>query len=355
MSQQKENDKIHHSFTKLLPLIIFEPMNSAATMEAGTRLEDFLREHTSTDISKTLMALARACTVIGRMVNNAGLSDILGVTGTTNVQGESQQKLDDLSNQILMDYLTQTEICAGYLSEENDDIVTLCKTGKHIVSIDPLDGSSNIDVVAPIGTIFNIVNRISKAGDVTPADFLQKGDKTICAGYVIYGSSTILMFSTGNGLHGFTLNTSDSEFYLSHSNVRVPEKGKIYSINQGNIEKFDDAVKEFLNYCSAADKATSRPYSLRYIGSMVADLHRNFLKGGIFIYPAAKGEAKGKLRLLYECIPMSYLIENAGGKSTDGIQRILDLQPEDVHERSAIFIGSKHLVDKAESFIKKLE
>lgn len=330
-------------------------MNIPATMTAGTKLEDFLREHTSSEISKTMMALARACTVIARMVNNAGLSDILGVTGTTNVQGESQQKLDDLSNQILMDYLSQAGTCAGYLSEENDDIVTITPTGKHIISIDPLDGSSNIDVVAPIGTIFNVVKRVSKSGNATLEDFLQKGNKTICAGYVIYGSSTILIFSVGKGMHGFTMNTSDSEFYLSHPNITVPAKGKIYSINQGNFSKFCDGVKGFIEHCAENDKASSRPYSLRYIGSMVADLHRNFLKGGIFIYPTNKGEEKGKLRLLYECIPMSYLIENAGGKATDGKQRILDIQPVEVHERTAIFIGSKEMVDLAESFLEKSE
>jgi fructose-1,6-bisphosphatase I len=327
-------------------------MNAAAELKSGMKLEDFLRDHTTTDLSKLLLSLAAACTSIARMINNAGISDILGVTGTTNVQGEHQQKLDDISNQVLMDYLQQSGVCAGYLSEENDDIVTLSPDGKFILSIDPLDGSSNIDVVAPIGTIFNVVERLSKPGEVTNEDFLQVGDATKAAGYVIYGSSTILLFSTGNGVHGFTLNTEDSEYYLSHPNITTPAEGKIYSINQGNACKFGEEVQGFLNYCGENDKATSRPYSLRYIGSMVADLHRNLLKGGIFIYPATKSEPKGKLRLLYECIPMGYLVEQAGGKATDGYGRILEIQPTEVHERTPIYIGSTAMVNKALEFIK---
>lgn len=321
-------------------------------MQKGMKLDEFLINHTNLEMAKLLLALAEGCKVIGRLVNNAGLNDITGTTGETNVQGETVQKLDDLSNKILMDYLTASETCAGYLSEENEGIVTLRANAPYTISVDPLDGSSNIDVCAPIGTVFAINERVSQLGAVTEADFLQKGDNTKAAGYVIYGSSTILIFSVGKGVFGFTLNTQDGEFRLSNVDMKTPEKGKIYSINQGNIGKFTDGMKNFIQYCVESDKETSRPYSLRYIGSMVGDVHRNLLKGGIFMYPANKGETKGKLRLLYECIPMAYLLENAGGMATDGNQRILELQPTEVHERSAIFIGSKNLVEKAHEFLK---
>ncbi len=321
-------------------------------MGNAVKLSTFLEANTNIDLAKLILSLAEGCKIIGRLVNNAGLSGIIGTTGDTNVQGETVQKLDDLSNKILMDYLRASETCAGYLSEENEGIATLNQNGKYIISVDPLDGSSNIDVCAPIGTIFNIYERLSGAGDVSDADFFQKGMETKAGGYVIYGSSTILVFSTSNGVTGFTLSTEDNDFYLSHPDMKMPEKGKIYSLNQGNTEKFGEGVKNFIAYCTMVDKETSRPYSLRYIGSMVGDLHRNLIKGGIFIYPANKGEKKGKLRLLYECIPMSFLTEQAGGKATDGTQRILEIQPTELHERTAIFIGSKNLVEKAEEFLK---
>lgn len=321
-------------------------------MGNAVKLSAFLETNTNIDLAKLVLSLAEGCKIIARLVNNAGLSGIIGTTGDTNVQGETVQKLDDLSNKILMDYLRASETCAGYLSEENEGIVTLTQNGKYIISVDPLDGSANIDICAPIGTIFNVHERISELGDVANTDFFQKGTATKCGGYFIYGSSTILVLSTGNGVNGFTLNTEDNDFYLSHSAMKISENGKIYSLNQGNIAKFDEGLKNFISYCSAIDKETSRPYSLRYIGSMVGDLHRTFIKGGIFIYPANKGEKKGKLRLLYECIPMSFLTEQAGGKATDGAQRILEIQPVELHERTAIFIGSKKMVEKAEEFLK---
>lgn len=321
-------------------------------MKKGTSLADFLESTTSIELAKVIFSLAEGCKMINGFVNNAGLSDITGATGDTNVQGETVQKLDDLSNKILMDYLKASETCAGYLSEENEGIVTLNESGRYTIAVDPLDGSSNIDVAAPIGTIFAINERISAKGAVNGNDFLQKGVNTRAGGYFVYGSSTILVLSTGNGVNGFTLNTQNNEFHLSHPDMKIPASGKIYSINQGNAEKFDDGVKNFISYCSAIDKETSRPYSLRYIGSMVGDLHRNLIKGGIFIYPANRGEKKGKLRLLYECIPMSLIVEQAGGKATDGNQRILDIQPAEFHERSAIFMGSSNMVDKAHEFLK---
>jgi fructose-1,6-bisphosphatase I len=322
-------------------------------MNKGMKFSEFLTESTNVKLTKLLLAMAEGCKVISHMVNNAGLLDVLGSNEMTNVQGEEVQKLDDLTNKILMDYLQASETCAGYISEENTDMVTLNADGIYTVAADPLDGSSNIEVCAPIGTIFAINERLSLHGsDVVEADFLQKGRNTKAAGYFIYGSSTILVLSVGNGVQGFTLNTQDNEFYLSHPHINIPVKGKTYSINQGNIEKFDDGVKEFLAHCSTVDKESSRPYSLRYIGSMIGDIHRNLLKGGIFIYPANKGETKGKLRLLYECIPMAYVTEQAGGEANDGKQRILDVQPTGFHERSAIFIGSKNLVQKASEFLR---
>ncbi len=322
-------------------------------MSTPVSLQQHLENSTSIEMSRVLLSMAEGCKMIAQLVNNAGLSGILGSTGSTNVQGETVQKLDDLSNKILMDYLRASETCAGYLSEENEGVVTLNPNGKFVASIDPLDGSSNIDICAPVGTIFNIVERITAPGNVSDTDFFQKGTNTKAAGYFIYGSSTILVLSTGAEVNGFTLNTANNDFYLSHSSLSIAEAGKIYSLNQGNISKFDDGVKDFITYCSDIDKDSSRPYSLRYIGSMVGDLHRTFIKGGIFLYPANKGEKKGKLRLLYECIPMSYIVEKAGGKATDGYQPILDIQPTELHERSAIFIGSKKLVEKAQEFLKQ--
>jgi fructose-1,6-bisphosphatase I len=310
-------------------------------------LAEFLDAGVSADLAKVLLSISDGCKVISGLVNNAGVSDILGDFGSTNVHGEKVQKLDDLTNRILMDYLGSCAFCAGYFSEENEDIATLNIGGKYTAAVDPLDGSSNIDVAAPIGTIFCLNQRLSPIGPVTPADFLQKGNKARSAGYAIYGSSTVLVFTTGKGVNGFTLNTIDNEFYLSHPNMVMPAKGKIYSVNQGNASKFDDGVIEFIEFCTAIVKEDSRPFSLRYIGSMIGDIHRNLLKGGIFMYPANKGETTGKLRLLYECIPMAFITQQAGGEATDGRNPILDLQPVDLHERTAIFIGSKNLVQKA--------
>ncbi len=315
-------------------------------------LDGFLEANTSLDMCKALLSLAEGAKIIGKLINNAGIANIIGVTGDTNVQGETVQKLDDLSNKIVMDYLRASESCAVYLSEENEGIVTLNEGGKYAIAVDPLDGSSNIDICAPVGTIFNIVERLSGTGPANDADFYQTGRATKAAGYFIYGSSTILVVSTGQGVNGFTLNTQTNTFHLSHPDMKVPANGKIYSMNQGNLGKFDEGVKNFVAYCTTTDKETSRPYSLRYIGSMVGDVHRTLIKGGIFAYPANKGEKKGKLRLLYECIPMAYLVEQAGGKAIDGHQAILDLVPVELHERTAIFIGSKNLVDKAEEFLK---
>lgn len=319
-------------------------------MQKGKSLASFLHETTSPDLARMLLSIAEGTKTLSHAVRNVGILNLSGSTGETNVQGETVQKLDDFSNNIMMDHCKGSGVCAGYLSEENDDLVTLSPQGTFIVSVDPLDGSSNIDIAAPVGTIFSIVPRISPEGPATLEDFLQTGDKTVAAGYAIYGSSTILIFSTGAGLHMFSLNSDDNQYYRTHTNVKIPSNGKIYSLNQGNLSKFESVSQRFIEWCIDHDKSTSRPYSLRYIGAMVADMHRTFLKGGIFLYPAAKGETKGKLRLLYECIPMAYLTEQAGGKAINGTQRVLEIQPTELHERCAIIIGCRDMVSKYEEF-----
>ncbi len=318
------------------------------------KLSDFLTGSVNLELAKLLIAFAEGCKVISHLVNNAGVSDIFGAHAPdfTNVHGEEVQKLDHLTNKILHDYLAAAESCAGYISEETEDVTYINDTGNYVVAMDPLDGSSNIDIAAPVGTIFSVNERLSPIGKIQLSDFLQKGANAKAAGYVTYGSSTVLVLSTGKGVNGFTLSTGDNDFYISHPNIVIPEKGKIYSINQGNISKFGDDVRGFIDYCTAVDNNDSRPYRLRYIGAMAADMHRTLLKGGIFMYPANKGEAKGKLRLLYECIPMAFIVEQAGGEAIDGKMRILEIQPSDFHERCAIFTGSKNLVQKVAEFTK---
>jgi fructose-1,6-bisphosphatase I len=310
------------------------------------------------ELSALLRDIGLACKIINKQVLKAGLVDILGQHGATNVQGEEQMKLDVFANDTLISVLHSSADCAGIASEENDEPVCFddeySAQSKYVVLFDPLDGSSNIDVNAPIGTIFSIYRRVSETGTpCTMEDFLQPGNRLMAAGYVIYGSSTMMVYATRLGVNGFTLEPSIGEFCLSHPDMVCPEKGKIYSINQGNTSKYDAATVSFLNYCMENDPATSRPFSHRYIGSMVADMHRTLIKGGIFLYPADKSNAKGKLRLQYECNPMAYLMEAAGGSATDGTQRILDLKPEHLHQRVPIYIGSKGLVEQAVSYIQK--
>jgi fructose-1,6-bisphosphatase I len=319
-------------------------------MQKGKSLAKFLQETTSNDLTKLLLSIAEGTKALSHAVRNVGLLNLSGSTGETNVQGETVQKLDDFSNNILMDLCRGSGVCAGYLSEENEGLVTLASDGTYIVSVDPLDGSSNIDIAAPVGTIFSIVPRVTTHGAVTQEDFLQSGDKVVAAGYALYGSSTILVFSTGSGVHMFSLNSDDNQYYKTHTNVMIPPNGKIYSLNQGSLSRFESVSQQFIAWCIAHDKGTSRPYSLRYIGAMVADMHRTFLKGGVFLYPAAKGETKGKLRLLYECIPMAYLTEQAGGKAINGAKRILEIQPTELHERCAIIIGCRDMVAKYTEF-----
>lgn len=312
------------------------------------------------ELSALLRDIGLACKMINKQVRKAGLVDILGKHGATNVQGEEQMKLDVYSNEALISVLKNSADCAGVASEENDHEVCFddefSYDSKYVVLFDPLDGSSNIDVNASIGTIFSIYRRISPLGQpVTKEDFLQPGNKLMAAGYVIYGSSTMMVYATKLSVNGFTLEPSIGEFCLSHPDIKCPEKGKIYSINQGNSSKYDDGLHAYLNYCMEINKDEGRPYSHRYIGSMVADMHRTLIKGGIFMYPADTSSPKGKLRLQYECNPMAFLMQAAGGLATTGSTNILDIVPTELHQRCPIYIGSKNMVNKALEFVKQSE
>jgi fructose-1,6-bisphosphatase I len=305
------------------------------------------------ELSRLLRDIGIASKIVNREVNKAGLVDILGEHGTTNIQGESVKKLDVYANEQFISALSAGGETCGIASEENDDLVPITtkvsKNAKYVVCVDPLDGSSNIDVNVSIGTIFSIYRRTDLDKPLTEKDFLQQGRTQVAAGYVIYGSSTMLVYTTGRGVNGFTLDPSIGEFCLSHPDMRCPETGNVYSINEGNYAHFPEGVKQYIKYCQVEDG--SRPYSSRYIGSLVADFHRNLLKGGIFMYPATAKSPKGKLRLLYECNPLAFIIEQAGGKASDGQYRILELIPTSLHQRTPLFIGSAQMVTKAEEFL----
>ncbi|MBB2144460.1 class 1 fructose-bisphosphatase [Pedobacter sp. LMG 31464] len=307
------------------------------------------------ELSRLLRDIGIASKIVNREVNKAGLVDILGDAGTTNIQGEGQKKLDVYANEQFIAALTSGGECCIVATEEEDDFVPIdspvSKNAKYIVCIDPLDGSSNIDCNVAVGTIFSIYRRKSVEGMATLADVLQKGTEQVAAGYVIYGSSTMLVYTTGKGVNGFTLDPSIGEFCLSHPNMKIPADGIIYSINEGNYVHFPDGVKKYLKYAQVEDLETKRPYTSRYIGSMVADIHRNLIKGGIYIYPTTAASPNGKLRLLYECNPMAFIIEQAGGVASDGLNRILDIEPTELHQRTSIFIGSAKMVNMAEALM----
>ena len=306
------------------------------------------------DFSRLLHHVGIAAKKVNREVNKAGLVDILGQAGTENVQGEDQQKLDVYADMTFINELRASGECCAVLSEENQDIIVfkdgMCRNAKYIFCMDPLDGSSNIDVNVSIGTIFSVYRRKSAPGEeVGQQDFLQKGVEQVAAGYVIYGSSTMLVYTAGNG---FTLDPSIGEFCLSHPLISTPSQGKIYSVNEGYYVNFPDGVKKFIKYCQEKDEETKRPFTSRYIGSLVADVHRNLLKGGIFIYPQTSSHPNGKLRLMYECNPMAFIAEQAGGMATNGKMRILDIEPENIHQRTPFYTGSKNMIDKICWFLK---
>jgi fructose-1,6-bisphosphatase I len=309
------------------------------------------------ELSGLLRDIGLASKRVNVEVNKAGLVDILGDAGAVNVQGEDVKKLDVFANNQFINVMHHGIHCAGVGSEEIDDIVIfddeISNNSKYVMLMDPLDGSGNIDVNISIGTIFSVYRRVSEKGTpCTMADFLQPGSRQIAAGYIIYGSSTMLVYATRRGVNGFTLDPAIGEFCLSHPNIRIPDRGRIYSVNEGNYYQYDDKVKQYVDSCRRKDKSSGGPYSLRYIGSMVADVHRNLLKGGIFMYPGTTEKPNGKLRLLYECNPMAFITEVAGGVATTGKQRILDVQPTELHQRSPLFIGSKSMMEDLESFLQ---
>jgi fructose-1,6-bisphosphatase I len=307
------------------------------------------------ELSRLMNSITLAAKVVNHEVNKAGLVDITGASGNENIQGEQQQKLDVFANTVFINTLKRRDIVCGFASEEEDDFVIVPEEEggfhhKYIVLIDPLDGSSNIDVNVSVGTIFSIYRRVSPVGTpVNKSDFLQKGRNQVAAGYIVYGTSTMLVYTTGHGVNGFTLNPALGTYYLSHPNMQFPQTGKVYSINEGNYVHFPQGVKDYIKYCQREEE--DRPYTSRYIGSLVSDFHRNMIKGGVYIYPTSSKAPKGKLRLLYECNPMAFLAEQAGGKASDGYVSILDIEPTELHQRVPFFVGSVKMVEKAEAFM----
>ena len=328
-------------------------MNSKTVQElalpVGVTLDRFIMlsqsafPYATGELSQLLRDIALAGKIINREINRAGLVDIAGGSGTENVQGENQQKLDMVANiRFIRALKNGGEVCA-ILSEEDEHIIhTGNDHGKYVVAMDPLDGSSNIDVNVSIGTIFSIYRRVSEIGSpATEEDFLQGGRKQIAAGYILYGSSTMLVFSTGDDVNGFTLDQSLGEFILSHKNMRSPKNGLCYSVNEGHFYSYHISVQKYLENCKR------NGFSARYIGSLVGDFHRNLLKGGIYLYPSTKKDTKGKLRLLYECYPLAFIAEKSGAKASDGFGAILDIVPTSFHQRSPIYVGSAAMVDDA--------
>lgn len=305
------------------------------------------------ELSALLRDIGLAAKRVNVEVNKAGLVDILGDAGSINVQGEDVKKLDVFANNQFTGVLQHGVSCAGVASEEIDDYVafedSVSQNSKYVCMYDPLDGSGNIDVNVSIGTIFSVYRRVTPRGSTaTREDFLQPGVRQVAAGYIVYGSSTMLVYATRRGVNGFTLDPSIGEFCLSHPGIQCPPDGRIYSINHGNFFRYEEYVQAYIQVCQKKNKENGGPYTQRYIGSMVADVHRNLIKGGIFMYPGTKEKPGGKLRLMYECNPFAFIVEVAGGKATDGKQRILDVQPTSLHQRSPFFVGSRNMMDELE-------
>ena len=299
------------------------------------------------ELTGLLSAIVLAAKVVNREVNKAGIADITGAYGAENVQGEQQQKLDVFANDVFIQTLKKRNIICGLASEEEDNFISINSQdennqNKYVVLIDPLDGSSNIDVNVSVGTIFSIYRRVTPVGTpVTIDDFLQKGSEQVAAGYIVYGTSTMLVYTIGNGVNGFTLNPAIGTFYLSHPKMQFPEDGNIYSVNEGNYVHFPQGIKDYIKYCQAEED--NRPYTSRYIGSLVSDFHRNMIKGGIYMYPETSKNPNGKLRLLYECNPIAFIAEQANGVASDGKQRIMDIDPKELHQRVPFILSLIHI------------
>ncbi len=339
---------------KILP---YKPDQTGLAYSVGTTLDRFIKlkqsdfPFASGELSQLLRDIALAAKIVNRETNRAGLSGIAGAFGQTNVQGEEQQKLDVIANIRFMRALSKGgEVCA-IVSEEEDSVIDLQNSsGKYVVAIDPLDGSSNIDVNISIGTIFSIYRRITPVGSpIQLEDVMQAGRNQVAAGYVLYGSSTMLVYTTGCGVNGFTYEPSLGEFFLSHPNIQAPGQGQIYSINEGLEREWDSGIKAYIDLCK------ERKHAARYIGSLVADFHRNLLKGGIYLYPATRKNPSGKLRLLYEANALAFIAEQCGARASDGIRRILDIQPNSLHQRTPLLIGSKTMVTEAERLMASFE
>lgn len=330
-------------------------------VKTSRTLEEFLIErqyefkHSTGELSRLLNSILLAARIVSHRVKKAGLVNITGSMGITNVQGEEQKKLDAYANEVFIQTLIHREIVCGIASEENDNFIEIKgldegHNNKYVVLMDPLDGSSNIEVNISIGSIFSIYKRLSPIGTpVQPEDFLQPGIMQVAAGYILYGTSTMFILTTGNGVNGFTLNPDIGSFYLSHPDMKFPAKGNVYSVNEGNYVHFPQAIKQYIKYCQ--EEKDDRPYSARYVGSLVSDCHRNIIKGGIYLYPSTAKAPSGKLRLLYECNPIAFITEQAGGAATNGLKRILEIKPEKLHQRTPFYCGSKEMVEKVMEFI----
>ncbi|MDI6767677.1 MAG: class 1 fructose-bisphosphatase [Bacteroidota bacterium] len=325
------------------------------TLERFIHEQEHLHPAATGEFSAILHDLSLAAKLVWREVSKAGLVNILGTTDRMNISGDVVKKLDEFADETIYKAMDHGGHLCVMASEENEDILHIpeeYRSGGYVLLYDPLDGSSNIDANITIGSIFSIYKRISPEGKGTLADCLQSGYNQVAAGYVIYGSSTVFVYSTGNGVHGFTLDPTVGEFLISNENIRIPKKGKIYSMNEGNFNLWDKGMQNYINYLKEEDKATGRPYSMRYIGTMVADAHRTLMYGGIFAYPGDKKNPEGKLRLCYECNPMSYIIEQAGGRAINGKRRILDVQPTALHQHTPVFLGSEEDVKVCEEFLQ---
>ena len=329
--------------------------DSRIALEIGTALDRFIKsnqgqfKYATGELSQLLRDIALSGKVVNREINRAGLINLSGNIGSTNTSGEHQQKLDVLANIRFTRALTKGgEVCA-IISEEEEEIIEVNQDSNYVIAIDPLDGSSNIDVNVSIGTIFSVYRRISEAGSpVIEADVLQPGVNQIAAGYVLYGSSTMLVFTTGAGVNGFTYDPTLGEFFLSHPDMIIPDDGKIYSVNEGSYNSFSEPVKAYIENCR------DNNISGRYIGSLVADFHRNLLKGGIYIYPSTAKSPNGKLRLMYECNALAFIVEQAGGEASTGEQRIMEVVPDEIHQKIPFFIGSRKMVERAQAYHKEL-